>query len=68
MSVAVSSHPHPQGGHQGRPWSGRRWFKHVVYAQGLYLGYGADVYPGLAEAIRSDARRRGLKGASCRAG
>jgi N-acetylated-alpha-linked acidic dipeptidase len=33
---------------------GRRWFKHVVYAQGLYLGYGADVYPGLAEAIRSD--------------
>ena len=31
---------------------GRKWFKHLVYAQGLYLGYGADVFPGLAESVR----------------
>ena len=31
---------------------GRPYFKHVVQAPGLYQGYDADVFPGLAQAIR----------------
>jgi len=30
---------------------GRQWFKHVIYAPGKYLGYGAVIFPGLYEAI-----------------
>jgi N-acetylated-alpha-linked acidic dipeptidase len=30
----------------------RPWYRHVVQAPGLYLGYGADTFPGLKQAIR----------------
>jgi N-acetylated-alpha-linked acidic dipeptidase len=32
---------------------GRKWFKHVVQAPGINLGYGSEVFPGLQEAIRA---------------
>jgi N-acetylated-alpha-linked acidic dipeptidase len=41
---------------QGIP--GRTWFKHVVYAPGLWAGYGAATFPSLAEAIH-DANSNG---------
>lgn len=31
---------------------GRFWYKHVLQAPGLVLGYGSEVFPGLAESIR----------------
>ena len=31
---------------------GRQWFRHVLQAPGLYLGYGADLFPGVCQAIR----------------
>ena len=34
------------GGLPGRPW-----FKHMIYAAGLYTGYGAKTLPGVREAI-----------------
>ncbi|MCJ1415434.1 hypothetical protein MMC32_001766 [Xylographa parallela] len=34
----------------------RSWFKHVVFAPGLWTGYAGDVFPGLTESI--DARNR----------
>jgi N-acetylated-alpha-linked acidic dipeptidase len=34
------------GGLPGRPW-----FKHMMYAPGLYTGYGAKTLPGVREAI-----------------
>lgn len=34
------------GGLPGRPW-----FKHTIYAAGLYTGYGAKTLPGVREAI-----------------
>lgn len=30
----------------------RPWYKHVIYAPGLYAGYAADILPGLARAIK----------------
>jgi N-acetylated-alpha-linked acidic dipeptidase len=30
---------------------GRDWFKHMIYAPGLYTGYGAKTMPGVREAI-----------------
>ena len=30
---------------------GREWFRHMVYAAGLYTGYGAKTLPGVREAI-----------------
>ncbi|KAL5612301.1 hypothetical protein BROUX41_000164 [Berkeleyomyces rouxiae] len=30
---------------------GREWFKHVVFAPGLWTGYSGAVFPGLAESI-----------------
>jgi N-acetylated-alpha-linked acidic dipeptidase len=30
---------------------GRSWFKHMIYAPGLYTGYGAKTMPGVREAI-----------------
>lgn len=30
----------------------RKWFKHVIQSPGLYLGYAADVYPGITQALR----------------
>ncbi|KAK2625493.1 hypothetical protein QTJ16_004805 [Diplocarpon rosae] len=32
---------------------GRPWFKHVVYAPGLWTGYSGAVFPGLVEAIEA---------------
>ena len=29
----------------------RPWFKHLVYAPGVYAGYGASTLPGVREAI-----------------
>jgi len=29
----------------------RSWFKHVVFAPGLWTGYAGAVFPGLTEAI-----------------
>ena len=44
-----------QGMEQGLLYSGglptRPWFKHMVYAAGLYTGYGAKTLPGVREAI-----------------
>ena len=30
---------------------GREWFKHVVYAPGLWTGYSSQVFPGIADSI-----------------
>ena len=30
---------------------GRPWFKNVIYAPGLFTGYGAKTLPGVREAI-----------------
>ena len=30
---------------------GRPWYKHLIYAPGLYTGYGAKTIPGVREAI-----------------
>jgi N-acetylated-alpha-linked acidic dipeptidase len=30
---------------------GRPWFRHVVYAPGVYLGYGAEVFSGIQHSI-----------------
>ena len=35
---------------QGLP--DRKWFRHVLQAPGLYLGYGADLFPGICQALR----------------
>ncbi|MSU62253.1 MAG: M28 family peptidase [Pedosphaera sp.] len=34
---------------QGLP--GREWYRHMIYAPGLYTGYGAKTLPGVREAI-----------------
>src|SRR4051812_42633422 len=33
---------------------GRDWFKHLIYAPGLYTGYGVKTLPGVREAIEQD--------------
>jgi len=38
--------PEGEGGLPSRPW-----FKHVLQAPGLYLGYGAVAFPGIAQGI-----------------
>ncbi|HEV2110342.1 MAG TPA: transferrin receptor-like dimerization domain-containing protein, partial [Gammaproteobacteria bacterium] len=44
-----------QGMEQGLLYSGglpsRPWFRHMIYAAGLYTGYGAKTLPGVREAI-----------------
>jgi N-acetylated-alpha-linked acidic dipeptidase len=30
---------------------GRSWFKHVVYAPGLWTGYSSQVFPAIADGI-----------------
>jgi len=32
----------------------RPWYKHMIQAPGIYLGYGADPFPGLSQAIRDN--------------
>ncbi|GAO13457.1 hypothetical protein UVI_02016570 [Ustilaginoidea virens] len=39
----------------------RSWFKHVVFAPGLWTGYAGDVYPGLMESIEAKDYTNGLK-------
>lgn len=34
---------------------GREWFKHIVYAPGLWTGYKAQVFPSIAEALDQGA-------------
>lgn len=38
----------------------RTWFKHVVFAPGLWTGYAGATFPGMVEAI-ADADRRALR-------
>jgi N-acetylated-alpha-linked acidic dipeptidase len=38
---------------------GRSWFKHVVFAPGLWTGYAGSVFPGLVEAV-DEGDREGL--------
>lgn len=48
---------------------GREWFKHVVYAPGLWTGYSGQVYPAIAEAVDEKnmplARHAEKKAAKC---
>jgi len=37
---------------KGLKAQGRPWFRHVVQAPGLYLGYGAETFPGLLTEVR----------------
>jgi N-acetylated-alpha-linked acidic dipeptidase len=30
---------------------GREWYRHMIYAPGLYTGYGVKTLPGIREAI-----------------
>jgi N-acetylated-alpha-linked acidic dipeptidase len=30
---------------------GREWYKHLLFAPGLYLGYGGEVFPGIQTAM-----------------
>ncbi|CAN0287802.1 unnamed protein product [Ectocarpus fasciculatus] len=30
---------------------GRTWFRHVLQAPGLYLGYAAESFPGITQAL-----------------
>ncbi|KAK2590125.1 hypothetical protein QQS21_012193 [Conoideocrella luteorostrata] len=39
----------------------RSWFKHVVFAPGLWTGYAGDVFPGLMESIDAKDYSNGLK-------
>ncbi|PKK46614.1 hypothetical protein CI102_7790 [Trichoderma harzianum] len=39
----------------------RSWFKHVVFAPGLWTGYAGAVYPGLVESIDAKNYSNGLK-------
>ncbi|EQL02854.1 glutamate carboxypeptidase 2 [Ophiocordyceps sinensis CO18] len=39
----------------------RSWYKHVVFAPGLWTGYSGDVYPGLMESIEAKDYSNGLK-------
>jgi N-acetylated-alpha-linked acidic dipeptidase len=36
---------------QPRGLPGRQWFRHMIYAPGLYTGYGVKTLPGVREAI-----------------
>lgn len=40
---------------------GRTWFKHVVFAPGLWTGYSGAVFPGLVESIDAKDYINGLK-------
>jgi N-acetylated-alpha-linked acidic dipeptidase len=40
------------GAGQGLP--GRDWYKHLIYAPGLYTGYGVKTIPGVREAIEQN--------------
>jgi N-acetylated-alpha-linked acidic dipeptidase len=42
----------------------RPWYRHVVYAPGLYTGYGVKTIPGVREAVDSGNYTRGAEQAS----
>jgi N-acetylated-alpha-linked acidic dipeptidase len=33
---------------------GRDWYKHLIYAPGMFTGYGVKTLPGVREAIETD--------------
>ncbi len=39
----------------------RSWFKHVIYAPGLWTGYSGALFPGLVESIDAGDWKNGLK-------
>jgi N-acetylated-alpha-linked acidic dipeptidase len=39
---------------EARGLPGRDWYKHLVYAPGLYTGYGVKTIPGVREAIEQN--------------
>ena len=45
----------------GKGLDGREYFKHVIFAPGLWTGYSGAVFPGLAEAIDRDDVEGALK-------
>ncbi|OCL02032.1 Zn-dependent exopeptidase [Glonium stellatum] len=47
---------------------GRSWFKHVVFAPGLWTGYAGATFPGLVESIEADDRGNAFKWAGICAG
>jgi len=38
---------------EGLKEQGRPWYKHIIQAPGLYLGYGADVFPSIIQPLRN---------------
>jgi N-acetylated-alpha-linked acidic dipeptidase len=44
---------------------GRLWYKHVVYAPGLWAGYGAATFPALTEAVERAVRESKRNSSSC---
>ncbi|KFA51062.1 hypothetical protein S40293_08235 [Stachybotrys chartarum IBT 40293] len=40
---------------------GRSWYKHIIFAPGLWTGYSGAVYPGLMESIDAKDFTNGLK-------
>ncbi|MBZ5546019.1 MAG: hypothetical protein LAO07_20520 [Acidobacteriia bacterium] len=36
----------------------RQWFRHAVYAPGVYTGYSAEVIPGVREATARQDRKK----------
>jgi N-acetylated-alpha-linked acidic dipeptidase len=44
--------------------SQRPWYKHIVYAPGIYAGYEAEIFPALQEAIDSKDISQGRSAAS----
>ncbi|KFY47695.1 hypothetical protein V495_01868 [Pseudogymnoascus sp. VKM F-4514 (FW-929)] len=41
--------------------TGRNWFKHVIFAPGLWTGYAGAVFPSLAEAIDGEDKQEALR-------
>ena len=42
----------------------RPWYRHVIYAPGLYTGYGVKTIPGVREAIDSGNHARAAEQAT----
>jgi N-acetylated-alpha-linked acidic dipeptidase len=49
MNAALTSLEQTLTDPQGLP--GREWYQHMLYAPGLYTGYGVKTLPGIREAI-----------------
>ena len=49
VNAALRSAEQALLGRDGLP--GRPWYRHLIYAPGLYTGYGAKTLPGVREAI-----------------